>query len=83
MFEEAERILIRIRYKDSIACKHCRCTEFVSIEGRRGYHRDPKSHNHCGPVKLWVKRITRGCVFSEDVCSVEGLIPILEEEGAR
>jgi len=81
VFEEAERILLRVRYKDSMGGKHCECVQFVSIHGERGFNIEPESHNYCGPVKRWVKRITRGCVFSEGVCSVDGLIPILEDEG--
>jgi len=83
VFEEAERILLRVRYKDIIGFNHCRCVQFVSIHGERGFNMDPKSHNYCGSVKRWVKIITRGCVFSEDVCSVDGLIPILEDEGGE
>ena len=82
-FEEAERILIRVRYKDVTGFNHCSCVEFVSIHGERGFNMDPKSHNCCGWVGRCFKKITRKCNFREDVCSVEGLIPILEEEGAR
>ena len=79
-FEEAERILIRVRYKDSIGGKHCRCVQFVSIHGERGFNMDPESHNYCGWVRQGFKKITLKCNFREDVCSVEGLIPILEED---
>jgi hypothetical protein len=82
-FEEAERILIKVRYKDVTGFNHCRCVEFVSIHGERGFNMDPESHNCCGWVSRCFKKITRKCNFREDVCSVEGLIPILEEEGAR
>ena len=80
VFEEAESILIRVRYKDCIGGNHCKCVRFVSIHGERGFNMDPESHNYCGMVRRWFKKITKTCSFKEDVCSTDGLKPILEED---
>ena len=80
VFEEAERILLRVRYKDIIGFNHCRCVQFVSIYGERGFNMDSESHNYCGGVKRCFKKIARKCSFRDDVCSTDGLIPILEED---
>lgn len=80
VFEEAEWILIRVRYKDSLGFNHCRCVQFVSIHGEKGFNMDPESHNYCGWVSRCFKKTTRKCSFREDVCSTDGLKPILEED---
>nr|QNO55585.1 hypothetical protein BJEEAEJC_00028 [Methanosarcinales archaeon ANME-1 ERB7] len=80
VFEEAEWILLRVRYKDIIGFNHCRCVVFDSIHGERGLNMVPESHNYCGGVSRCFKKMTKTCNFREDVCSTEGLIPILEAD---
>jgi hypothetical protein len=78
VFEEAKWILLRVRYKDIIGFNHCICVVFEYIHGKRGFNRVPESHNYCGWVSRSFKKMTKTCNFREDVCSTEGLIPILE-----
>jgi hypothetical protein len=80
VYEEAEGILLRVRYKDIIGFNHCRCVVFDSIHGERGFSMVPESHNYCGWVSRGFKKMTKTCNFREDVCSTEGPIPILEED---
>ena len=80
VFEEAESILIRVRYKDCIGGNHCKCVRFVPIGERRGFYMDPHSHNHCGRIRRCFKTLVHKCSFREDICSTEDITQIPEEE---
>ena len=84
VFEEAEWILIRVQYNDSLGGTHCKCAQFVSTEEKRGFGVVNSSQNYCGRIKRHCKVITRKCSFVKDVCSTEDLqIPEEDKEAFK
>lgn len=66
VFENAERILIRIKYKDLLGISHCKCAFFIKCPSDRGYTRLNKYNRSCSLIRIMFCR-----QFDEDICKLE------------
>jgi len=78
VFEEANNLLIRVRYKGPLGSNHCKCADFVPVSGKREFH--IVQHRSCGYIKRCFLTLIRRCSFREDACNTEQIIQIPEED---
>ena len=73
VFEEADRLLIRVQYTDCIGGGHCKCAIFVGEEDR-SFAKINKTMTHCTRTVRIFRKICHRCKFMEGVCSDDSLI---------